>query len=156
MSDQIMTKIFTKELYDLLSETFEQTQGIFLDRGASLLETLESVSAEEASRPIVANGATIAGHVEHIRFYLRVLEGSLLRKPGGKIDWQESWQLKHVDPEEWAALKKQLRETYHAVLNTMKSLEIWEGEDDIGASLAILAHTACHLGAIRQALTVIR
>jgi hypothetical protein len=37
----------------------------------------------------------------------------------------------------------------------MKNLDIWE-EDDIGASLAILAYAAYHLGEIRQALCVVK
>jgi hypothetical protein len=99
---------------------------------------------------------SIAGKVEHIRFYLRVLEGCIQRVEMGKIDWNESWRLKEVTPEEWDALKDELKVTYQSVLATMKNLENWEGEDDISASLGILAHTAYHLGAIRQALRVIR
>ena len=54
-----------------------------------------------------------------------------------------------------ASAKMRLRETYQRVLTT-KNLDAWEGEDDIGASLAILAHTASHLGAIRHALRLIK
>lgn len=156
MSTQIATEIFTKELFDLLDETFEHTQGIYLDRGTSLFETLDTISAQEASRPVSANSPSIAAKVEHVRFYLRVLEDCIRRKPIGKIDWQESWQLNEVTPEQWEDLKKQLREVYQSLLTLMKSLDTWEGEDDIGASLGILAHTAYHLGAIRQALRVIK
>lgn len=157
MSKQIATDSFKKELFDLLEETFEQVQGIYLDRGTSFFETLETISAEEASRPVSAKCASIAAQVEHVRFYLRVLlEGSLQKRTIGKIDWEESWQLKKVTSDEWEALKKELRETHQSVLTAMKNLDIWEGEDDIGASLAILAHTAYHLGEIRQALCVVK
>lgn len=156
MSKQMATECFTNELYDLLDETFNQVQGIYLDRGTSFFETLETISAEEASRPVSATCASIAAQVEHVRFYLQVLGDVIRKKQIGKIDWQESWQLKQVTPEEWEALKKQLRETYQDVLKLIKSLDVWEGEDDIGASLAILAHTAYHLGEIRQALCVIK
>jgi len=156
MSHQIPIETFTTELYDLLDETFEHTKGIFLDRNTSLFETLDTISAEEASRPVSNTSPSIAGKVEHIRFYLRVLESCIQKKEIGKIDWKESWQLKEVTPQEWGALKTELKQTYQDVLKTMKSLEIWEGEDDIGASLGILTHTAYHLGAIRQALRVIR
>jgi len=156
MSKQIATECFTKELFELLDETFEQVHGIYLDRGTSLFETLETVSAEETSRPVSAKGASIAAQVEHVRFYLQVLERGIQRKTIGKIDWQESWQLKEVTPKEWKALKKQLREAYQSVSTLMKSLDTWEGEDDIGASLAILAHTAYHSGEIRQALCVVK
>ena len=156
MSNQIATDCFTKELFELLDETFEQVHGIYLDKGTSLFETLETISAEEASRPVSAKCASLAAQVEHVRFYLQVLAGCTQKKEIGKIDWEESWQLKEVTPEEWEALKKQLRETYESVLTLMKSLDTWEGEDDIGASLAILAHTAYHLGEIRQALCVVK
>ncbi len=156
MSKQIVTDCFTKELFDLLDETFEQVHGIYLDRGTSLFETLDTISAEEASRPVSAKCASLAAQVEHIRFYLQVLKSAIQKKTIGKIDWQESWQLKEVTPQEWEALKKQLRETYQSLLRLMKSLDVWEGEDDIGASLAILAHTAYHLGEIRQALCVVK
>jgi hypothetical protein len=156
MSTQIPNDSFTNELFDLLDETFEHVQGIYLDRGTSLFETLETVSAEEASRPISAECASIAAQVNHVCFYIKVLERGIQRKPSGKIDWQESWQLEKVTPEEWEALKKQLREAYESVLTLMKSLDRWEGEDDIGCSLAILAHTAYHLGEIRRSLCVVR
>jgi hypothetical protein len=155
MSGQIETECFTKELYDLLSETFEQTQGIYLDRGTSLLETLETISAEQASVPVPAQGESIAAHVNHICYYLDVLEGCIQRKTTDSIDWQASWELEAVTAEEWKVLKMRLKETYHRVLVTMNRLDAWEGEDDIGASLAILAHTACHLGMIQLALRLI-
>jgi len=156
MSTQIAKDSFTDELFELLDETFEQVHGIYLDRGTSLFETLETVSAEEASRPVSAECSSIAAQVNHVCFYIKVLERGIQRKPIGKIDWQESWQLEKVTPEEWEALKKQLTEAYESVLTLMKSLDRWEGGDDIGGSLAILAHTAYHLGEIRRSLCVVR
>ena len=152
MNNAIPVEIFKKELFDLLDETFANTQGIYLDRGTALFDTLESLSVEQAARPIGSKGATLAGHVEHIRFYLGVLTDCILRKPVGKLDWEDSWKLQEVDKREWEATKQRLRDAYQTTLGVMKNLEVWEGEDDIGASLAILAHTASHLGAIRQAL----
>ena len=156
MSTQIPSDRFTNELFDVLDETFEQVQGIYLDKGTSLFETLETISAEQASRPVSAECASIAAQVEHVSFYLQVLERVIQKKPVGKIDWQESWQLEKVTPEEWEALKGRLREAHESVLTVMKSHDSWEGEDDIGGSLAVLAHTAYHLGEIRQALCVVR
>jgi uncharacterized damage-inducible protein DinB len=156
MSKQISNDVFTAELFDLLDETFENVQGIYLDKGTSFFETLNTISAEEASRPVSANSACIAAIVEHVRYYNKVFESIIQKKTIGKIDWQDCWQLKEVTPAEWEDLKKQLRESYQSVLTMMKNLETWEGEEDIGASLAIVAHTAYHLGAIRQALRVIK
>ena len=71
-------------------------------------------------------------------------------------DWPSSWQLKHVTPDEWQALKQDLRHTQQRVLAAMQDLDVWDGQDNIGASLAILAHTAFHLGQIREALCTFR
>ncbi len=51
MADQPVIELFKKALLDCLEETFERVSGIYLDSGTSLFETLEGVSAEEASRP---------------------------------------------------------------------------------------------------------
>ncbi len=132
-------------------------QGIYLDRGTSFFETLETISAEEASRPVSAGCACIAAQVAHVRYYLKVLlDGCLLKKKIDRPDWPSSWQLKQVTPDEWQALKQDLRHTQQSVLAAMNDLDVWEGEDDIGASLAILAHTAFHLGQIRQSLCVVK
>jgi hypothetical protein len=152
MNNAIPLEIFKKELFDLLDETFENTQGIYLDRGTALFDTLEALSAEKASCPIGSNGATIAGHVEHMCVYLGVLTDCILRKPKSPVDWNASWRLKEVDEVSWPATQQRLHDAYQTTLSVMKDLEVWVGEDDIGASLAILAHTASHLGAIRQAL----
>ena len=61
-----------------------------------------------------------------------------------------------VTPAEWEALKQQLRETYQGVVALARSIETWEGENEIGGALAIVAHTAYDLGEIRQVLCVIK
>lgn len=152
MDNQIPNTVFTTELLDLLDETFERTQGIFLDRGHSLLETLGKLSADEASRTVSTGGATIAGHVEHVRYYLTVLESGILGNDFGIVDWDQSWKTKAVNTEEWQTLKQQLHNAYRGLISTIKGVNEWKGEDDIGGSLAILAHTAYHLGAIKQLL----
>ncbi|MDQ3524712.1 MAG: hypothetical protein M3451_06625, partial [Chloroflexota bacterium] len=44
-------------------ETFTDVTGIFLDRGTSMFETLATISAEEASRPVGGGCANIAAQV---------------------------------------------------------------------------------------------
>jgi len=157
MSKMVALERFTNELFDLLDETFEQVHGIYLDRGTSLFETLQTISAEEASRPVSKNCASIAAQVEHIRFYLDILEGHILKKNVGTVDWQEIWRYtREVTSEEWKDSQDRLKESYQRVLKLMRSLDTWEGENDIAGSLAILVHTAYHLGEIRQALCVVR
>jgi len=157
MTKQIALEQFTKELFECLDETFERHHGIYIDKGTSLFETLETVSAEEASRPIAENCATIAAQVEHVRFYLDVLGDAMRKEEVTKVDWREIWQnVRGVTPEEWEAQKRSLRESYERVMATLKNYDRWEGEYGVAGSLAILTHTAYHLGGIRQALCAIK
>jgi uncharacterized protein with ATP-grasp and redox domains len=157
MSNQITLEQFTKELFECLDETFEQVRGIYLDKGTSLFETLETISAEDASRSIAEKCATIAAQVEHVRFYLDVLNNMMQKEEVTKSDWREIWQtVREVTPEEWEASKRRLRESYQRVLTTIRDYDKWEGEYGIAGALGVLTHTAYHLGGIRQALCAIR
>jgi hypothetical protein len=79
------------------------------------------------------------------------------REEVARVDWREIWQnTREVTPEEWEAGKRRLRESYHSVVATIKNYERWEGEYGIAGALAVLTHTAYHLGGIRQALGVIK
>jgi hypothetical protein len=156
MASPIPGDVFRSELLDMLDETFANTHGYYLDRGKSLFQTLSDLSAAQASQPISPKGTTIAGHVEHMGFYLGVLTDGIERLPEEKVNWEGSWKTTQVDETEWQATVQRLRGSYQRTLDAITALEQWEGEDDVGASLAILAHTAAHLGAIHQALHLIR
>jgi len=90
MTSQIDNGLFKKIILGILEETFERVEGIYLDQGTSLMETLAAISAVEASRPITESGTSIAGQVEHLRFYMRVLDDYMDGKLHEKIDWAES------------------------------------------------------------------
>jgi hypothetical protein len=157
MSSQIPAEKFTEPLLKCLDETFSQTHGFYLDRGTSLFDTLDSVSASEASQSSSPGTASIAAQVEHVRFYLDVLIDIIQTKQIVKVDWREIWQrVRQVNPEEWEEMKHRLKASHQQLLTTINSLETWDGEYDLGCALSILAHTAYHLGGIRQALGVIR
>lgn len=157
MLEQSAIELFKKELFKCLEETFQGVRGIYLDKGTSLFETLDSVTAEDASRPAIENGANVVAHVEHVRFYLDVLTEVMQKEEVKKVDWREIWQnVREVTPDEWEEQKQGLRDSYERALNTLKNYDKWEGEYGISGSLGILAHTAYHLGGIRQALSVVR
>lgn len=157
MSLPISPENFTSNLFDLLDETFESHHGIYLDRGTSLFETLETITAAEASIPVGGKCASLAAQVTHVNFYLEVLENYILERPTGKVDWGEIWRtVDKVTPEEWAGLKRQLNQTYTRVLDMLRGMEDWDRENVIGGALAIVAHTAYHLGEIRQALCFLK
>ena len=155
MSDQISVKQFTESFYEVLAETFQDVHGVFLDKGNSLFETLEPVTAEQASRVISDKCPTLAAQIKHVIFYLCVTQDYVLNKNAGKVDWGEVWRTtQRVTPEEWTAIKQELRETFKNTLAILKNLDNWDNENSVSGALGLLAHTAYHLGEIRQALGV--
>ena len=157
MSAQIPVKYFKKALLDCLDETFSTVHGVYLDQGTTLYETLDSVSAEEASQAASKKSATIAAQVEHIRFYLDVLDDYMRTGVDKTNNWREIWETVHqVTPDEWEEMKRRLRASHERVMATINSFEKWDGKYDIRGGLSVLVHTAYHLGGIRQALGAIR
>lgn len=147
---------FRQAILDLLDESFDNVQGAYLDRGTSLFETLATISAAEASIPVSATCASIAAQVEHVRFYLDVLEQFVTGKNPGKVDWGEIWRtIEKVTPDEWEASKARLRASYNRIIEVVKTND-WEDDDALGGGIALIAHTAYHLGEIRQATCTIR
>lgn len=156
MPNMIPAEYFVNQLQELLDETFEKHQGRYLDKNTTLFETLATISAEEASRPVSATCASIAAQVEHVRFYLEVNQKDLVGEEVGEVDWDEIWRtVEAVTPEEWEASKTRLHEAYQHLRRLMQNVDTW-GEYPIGSTLNILVHTAYHLGEIRQALCTIQ
>jgi hypothetical protein len=148
---------FTNTLYEFLEETFETHHGIFLDKGTSLFETLEQFDATEASQPVGGQCATLAAQVAHVTFYLEVMERYIKAEPLGKVDWGEIWRtVGAVTPDEWAGLKATLNQTYARVKAMLRARENWDDAIPISGALAIVVHSAYHLGEIRQALCTLR
>lgn len=131
-------------------ETFEgslEGQGsAYLDRGIGIFPTLEKLSAEDASREF--HGTTIAAQTEHAKFYLdRIVE--FINGKKDPVNWEQSWLIEDVNDTEWDALRAAVRRSYEGVLHCFAEVDTWD-QDNIGDAIAIIAHTAYHLGAIRQ------
>ncbi len=150
----ITTDHFTGNLSRLLRETFESpptTGGAYLDQGTGLFKTLFGISAVRASRVPVVGGPTIAAHTGHLLYYIRITHAFLVGREPGALDWPGSWGGQIVDADEWVTLKSEIRTAYDALLATIEAQESWS-DDSIGDAMAIVVHTAYHLGAIRHAI----
>jgi hypothetical protein len=157
MSIKIDQENIVQDLFDILDEAFVTHHGIFLDEGTSLFETLETITAAEASIPVGGKCATLAAQVAHVNFYLEVMEAYILKKDLGKVDWGDIWRrVNKVSPEEWKAYQDQLKETYQRITSMLQNIEDWNDERPIGGALAIAVHTAYHLGEIRQAMCTVK
>lgn len=155
MSSTITVEKFVGNLNEFFDETFEKVYGIYLDRATSLFETLETITAEDASKRVGGKCASIAGQVEHVRFYLHTLSRYMRQEEVEKIDWAKSWWLTEVNNDEWEALKAKLKEQYKSVRDLVNGIEDWEVGDLVSEAMATVVHTAYHLGEIRQAMCTV-
>lgn len=153
----IKTEHFVKACLVLLEESFDKVVGIYLDKGTSLFETLAGISAEEASIPVGGKCATLAAQVKHVAFYLDVTLKSVNNPNHPPVDWMDIWNTVNVvDENEWQAIQDELRQNYIRIQELIKSTPAWSSEWEIGGAIAVIAHTAYHLGEIRQALCTLK
>lgn len=146
----------SSEMLTIFEETFTDVKGYYLDKGTSLFETLEDISHSEASEKVPGSPETIAGHIFHMAFYIKVLQEYITDERTGKTDWNESWVVTKVSEKEWFDLKSRLSEEYQNLVDFIKHKTDWDNEDYIGGILSILAHCSLHLGHTRQLISLIR
>ena len=150
MPNQIPISEVARGFQFVLVETFESVGGAYLDQGSSLFETLAGISAAGASQPM-GECATIAAHVAHVGYYLRVLEDRMFGRDLSYVNWDEIWQtVRGVTEAEWEAMIAELRTTYERVKGHLDDAESWQGITEMSSMLGIIVHSAYHLGEIRQ------
>jgi hypothetical protein len=122
-----------------------------LNRGdAGLLASLDQLSASNAS-VTHAGGASIAAHVEHLRYGLALLNGWAAGgvTPWQDIDWTASWRKTVVSDAEWRSLREELHREASAWAEAIRVPRDMK-EVEAGWMAGSIAHLAYHFGAIRQ------
>ena len=150
------TRDLTDALPTLLSELVQGSPNLdaptsMLNRGdEGLLASLDKLSAAAASATSTG-GATIAAHVDHLRYGLSLLNRWVAGEdaPWKGADWTASWRKSTVTEAEWRALRADLRREASGWLNALR--EPRELNDRaLTWTIGSIAHLAYHLGAIRQ------
>jgi hypothetical protein len=150
MSD-IQAAHFKKALLLLLDEAFARAHGFFLDPHDSLFETLGGITAEQASIPVGGKCATLSAQVRHVAYYFDLAEASARNPDAIQADWGEIWRTTgSVTPAEWLEIQTGLRGSYERILQLVESTVEWPDEIMLGNAMALVAHTAYHLGEIEQ------
>ena len=147
--------VFTSAIANLFTEAYEgpadPSSTWFTDNapGCAVLGTLDRLSADQASVPLGQGaGSTIASHAEHLRWGL-ALSNALVRGETVSGDWEQSWLVRTVTAAEWDDLRGALRREFETLRQAMRS-QTDLPEAYVTAGIAIVAHGAYHLGAIRQ------
>ena len=149
------TDDFHRSLPSLFSELVhgvpKGVEAFVLNPGdAGLLASLDHLSAEAASRTS-NGGASIAAHVDHLRFGLSLMNrwAAGERNPFPGADWSQAWQTTAVTEDAWTALRRALRAEVEKWLEALKSERAVRGIELDGV-IGVVIHLAYHLGAIRQ------
>jgi len=125
--------------------------GFVLNTGdAGLLQSLDRLSAADASKS-TNGGATIAAHVQHLRYGLSLMnrwaaEGG---NPFADATWDRAWKVSHVDEAAWAECRRGLRDEAQKWLRRLSAPRTVSDLEYAGM-IASVAHLAYHIGAIRQ------
>ena len=128
-----------------------ETPTFMLNRGdAGLLASLDRITFDAASMG-TDDGASIAAHVEHLRYGFAILNRwvSGEEAPWANADWTQAWKTRTVTEAEWQTLRDELRreaESWSRALAEPREM----GNAAARWVTGSVAHTAYHLGAIRQ------
>ena len=116
-----------------------------------LLRSLDRLSAAEASSPAADGGASIAAHVDHVRYGLEVVNRWVAGEEDAfaKADYTQSWQRLTVSEPEWASLRQRLRSEAAKWKEALPRLDA-DVDLHVTGAIAVGTHLAYHLGAIRQ------
>jgi hypothetical protein len=151
--------VFHGAIVKLLIEIFDGPPGdeaYILNPGdPGLLRQLEPISAATASTRPSPSKPPIAAHVHHVHYGLSLINRWMAgeENPFAGADWNASWRITSVTEEEWRALVSKLREASVTWRETATKRQAWDPVDAAGA-ISSVAHTAYHLGAIRQILAI--
>ena len=151
----MLTTELTATMSSLFSElangAAEGGAAFILNSGdAGFLKSIDRLTAGDASRS-VEGGATIAAHVEHVRYGLALMnrwarEGG---NPFADAAWDAAWRISVVNDDTWKEIRAGVgheASTWLAVLNTPREVAPVE----LTGLVASIAHLAYHMGAVRQ------
>ena len=148
----------TREIAGMLSALFSElvegpppSAAYILNTGdVGLLRSIDKLSARDASASS-QGGATIAAHVEHLRYGIALMNrwAAGEANPWRDADWKAAWRTTSVSDAQWTFLRAQLRDEltrWSAALREPRDVN----ETELGGMIGNIAHLGYHLGAIRQ------
>lgn len=97
---------------------------------------------------------SVAEHVAHILFSLNHISRCAAANENLQTDWDKSWDAGHADDAHWQSLQRQLRESHLRLRMWVHADETFSTKESIARLVGAIAHTAYHLGAIRQVATL--
>lgn len=150
---------FQDAIAELLREAFEGIRAgadgtWFVQGSEAILPTLQQLSAEQASKVVIAERASIGAHTRHLVY---IMAGANMchgvEAPAG--GWEDTWRQNEFSAEEWQAMIEELESRYQSFTEWFRTNPEWRDDHDIVGPIAILPHVVYHLGAIRQLVALV-
>jgi hypothetical protein len=137
-------------LNELIDGSSPEAAWLFNQDDRGLLAALSKLSAAAASAVPPSGGASIAAHVDHLRYGLELLNRwAQGEEPFADANYSASWSRTTVSEADWAQRQDDLRREAYAWREALKQPRNL-GDFEQTAIVASIAHIAYHLGAIRQ------
>jgi hypothetical protein len=149
MNTHDLTRTLTTLFGELLNGA--SVEGAYVLNGGDqgLLASLDRLPAAAASAQR-AGGASVAAHVEHLRYGLSLMNRWAAREsPFADANWATSWERTTVSESEWAALRLALEAEAERWLTALGTARDVDGIE-LNGMIASIVHLAYHVGAIRQ------
>lgn len=117
------------------------------------VDTLRPLSAETASTPPAPGRKPIVSHANHVLYGIELANRALGGETGvyEYADWSLAWKLESVTDAQWRDLVNRLEAQSNRLIELVNEPRDWD-EVTLTGTFAIAAHTAYHLGAVRQML----
>jgi hypothetical protein len=150
-----------KALVTLLRETLFRADSKFAyllnQNDPGFFDTLKVLPAETVSKPPTPGRKPIVSHANHVLYGIELANRALAGEEGvyETADWNVAWKLETVTEPQWRDLLNRLEQQSKRFIEQASQPRAWS-EIMLTGSFAIAAHTAYHLGAIRQMLLDLR
>ena len=148
-------EVLSRALKTILSELVDGAPAdwcfVLNPKDPGLLRSLDRISAADASRLSPEGGASIAAHVDHVRYGFEVLNRWVAGQEDAfeKADYSQSWNRTTVSDAEWADVRARLEREVRQWDGVLHAVDA-DQPLHVTGSIAIITHLAYHLGAIRQ------
>jgi hypothetical protein len=120
---------------------------------SGMFGVIKPIAPKDAFMAIAAGHRSLAEHVQHVRFSMDLFY-KRMQGQDPSADWGTSFDIEERSAEKWVELQAELKRLYDAVMSVVNEqskqpLEKWPAIYIVGLA-AMTAHTAYHLGSIRQ------
>lgn len=153
--------VFHSTLSSMLTEIFNGPPGqeayVFSPGDLGLLRQLDTIDAQSASTKPPWGKPPIVAHVDHLYSGLAVLNKWFAGDPNpfAGVDWNAAWQRTTITEGEWRAMRDSLKREVETWKTAVAARTDWD-PPTAAAALSTAAHTAYHIGVVRQILAAVK